>query len=412
MKTRCTKFLLSLLAIAIIWIAWFAKVSAYTINVANRSPYGKLNLSGLYIKPTFTTTWIVLNGYTIKVDPYHANSSWEIRVDRICDENGANCKQVSTLWNWWGGGWYWKTNWWNLETSWLNYRLILRSWLSVTGWNTYIKWDIIRLTWEEIRLRFSNSHYLEVLDDGTRIKWPTYVEWPIDIKWNTSISGNTYIKWPEIRLTWENIYLRSDSNNHIDIQEDGIDIKWWTDINWNTSISWNMSIKGSSTLSWTTNLYLRNTWEAFRVFQPQDTSSFFRIKLTANSVGYITPKMEMLWETLLSGSTTIRGNKDIYWTTTFHNSINVWGGNIRTSVWWYYSSYDTSNSFPGEQAWCSSSLEGTLMYKRVWTFLNYEWMFFACICRDRWLSYNEECWRQMIDIWVDNLEHHRVSFGE
>ena len=71
MKKRRTKFLLSFLAVAILW---FAMVNAYTFEVTNRDPFGTLNLSTLMIKPDVNSSdTILLSGKTLRIKTAEGN---------------------------------------------------------------------------------------------------------------------------------------------------------------------------------------------------------------------------------------------------------------------------------------------------------------------------------------------------
>lgn len=102
MKTRRTKFLLSFLAVAILW---FAMVNAYTFEVTNRDPFGTLNLSTLMIKPDVNSNdTILLSGKTLRIK----TDQGKLKVHKICNElewSAEECIEFGNLWNWWPGEW-------------------------------------------------------------------------------------------------------------------------------------------------------------------------------------------------------------------------------------------------------------------------------------------------------------------
>lgn len=111
MKTRRTKFLLSFLAVAILW---FAMVNAYTFEVTNRDPFGTLNLSTLMIKPNAgnDNETMLLSGTTLRIK----TDQGKLKVHKICNEKAwaeESCLDFDEIWN--GGGGSWITATWTIE---------------------------------------------------------------------------------------------------------------------------------------------------------------------------------------------------------------------------------------------------------------------------------------------------------
>lgn len=122
-----------------------------------------------------------------------STSNSEIRVDKICDQNGSisSCKTVSTLWQGWGGGDYWKLNGSILQTSGWNYGIGLYNW-SDTGLITLDN-NWLNINWwhdTDIKIAYGSSdRYIKIDDDEVEIKW-----W---VWWNTIkiSSSSTTLNW-------------------------------------------------------------------------------------------------------------------------------------------------------------------------------------------------------------------------
>lgn len=112
-------------------ILWFSMVSAYTFEVANRNPFGVLNLSKLIIKPTTTTESMVLSGYTLHIK----TEDGKLYVHEICDENGEYCKTVWSLWQGW--------------------------WITILDWQ---EWHICTKSWDNLVCNTTGSDSLDLSD--------------------------------------------------------------------------------------------------------------------------------------------------------------------------------------------------------------------------------------------------------
>ena len=168
MKRRTQRIFISLLAF---FIAWFAIANAYTFEVVNWSPFWVLNLQKLILKGWTTSTWIILDWkeYVIKIDPEHENNGWQIRVYEICDENGQNCREVSSLYTGTQGV----------------------QWPQWATWATWPQWP----QWE---------------------KWATWATWPQWPQWPAGSGGNGWgINFSDNSAIYNNYLCRKSSTDEI-----------------------------------------------------------------------------------------------------------------------------------------------------------------------------------------------------
>lgn len=309
MKNLRQKLLISLVLVMCLFL--WRSYASQTINVINWNPWGILKLNQIILKTWTNATWIILNGNSsnayIQIARWNSSAasgivlSWNtstILVNRICDANWNNCRNVANIltWNWWGWwGWYWQVNEWVISTSWWNYKLALRSWLSVTWWTTNINNKLFVYWWPYTPVQIDAIGFIVTGNTVTILNN------------DATVKGKLKVQSEDNSVIWVDSICDQNGNNCNDVSDLGT---WWG--GWWGWWYWRKP-SGSSTLY--------ASWWDYSI-AVHNISASGTTKLNGNLI--------------VTGTTKIRWNLDFARCDDTTTPCNSFGRTITTSKNWLY----------------------------------------------------------------------------